>query len=111
MKSQGLFAQNVLLRRRCCADSLSMEFVGRGNDYCANILALQQRFETSERVLDFKLFGYLPGACNIDIRDADQVSLRHETPQILRMAFAHIAHAEHSHTELVHFPLRGIKNS
>ena len=92
--SEGFFAEYVFPGCGSSTNALCVELVRGSNQDSMNILALEQAFEASERVLDLQFRSNLPCPRVIDIGNRNQFGLRHHASQIFRMALAHFPHSQ-----------------
>src|SRR6267378_4175023 len=99
---QRLLAQNILPRLRRLNHSLRMKLVRRRNQHSLQPLALQHGVQAAERVLNLQLLRHLFRPRLRHIGDRDQLRTRYQSPQILRVALPHLAHAQHAHLDLPH---------
>jgi hypothetical protein len=79
-----------------------MELVRRRDHNSLNIFAFEHRLQAGIGVLNLKLGGHLTGAGAIHIGHRYQLCLGNQATQILRVPFAHVPNAQHSHTQLTH---------
>src|SRR6266545_2719093 len=62
----------------------------------------QQVLSVAVGGIDVQLGGHRPGAARIGIGNRHQFGLRHPTPQILGVTFAHLSYAEYAYIQFGH---------
>ena len=74
-----------------------MQAVRGGDQHGLDVRVLEHRLQAGVGVLNFELRRQLAGARAIDIGHRQQLRLRDQAAQILRVLLSHLPHSQYSH--------------
>src|SRR5215472_15300838 len=79
-----------------------MKFVGCGDKYGINILAIDHVFELDVEVFKLEFACHLTRPFGRSVCNRHQTCLGNESPEIFRVPLSHFPHAEHANSKFAH---------